>query len=254
MYNHSVLKLLSKLISWQFFSWFFFILHKHRTIFKIRKLNVDTMLLAVVNHAAINMGVQIPVQVPAFTPLGMSPKVVLLNPVVILFSVFWWLIHSFESSLFPSHLTFEHDYLQQYFVTFYFYIISNFPKSCKNNVTNSDISFSQIHHLFSFCHICYSLYRELCMCMDVCVHVWMYVHVSVCVSMYTCVCVESPRYDASLPPNNSTWAACGKDVHFHKHRTIIKIRKLNTDKMLLSNSKSIFKFCSLSTLAGTLGG
>lgn len=85
--------------------------------------------------------------------------------------------------------------------------------------------------------------------MDVCVHVWVYVHVSMCVSMYMCVCVENSKYDASLPPNNSTWVPCGKDAHFHKHRTITKIRKLNTDTMLLSNPKSISKFCYLPWLA-----
>lgn len=79
VYNHYVLKLLGKLISWQLFM-IFFILHKHRTIFKIRKLNVDMMLLAIVTHAAISMGVQISVPVPAFTSFRYKPKTRVVEP------------------------------------------------------------------------------------------------------------------------------------------------------------------------------
>ena len=56
-------------------------------------------LLTTVNNAAVNMGVQVSVQVPAFSSLGVYPEVDLLGHVVILCLVFEELPNSFPKWL-----------------------------------------------------------------------------------------------------------------------------------------------------------
>ena len=127
--------------------------------------------------------------------------------------------------LVPGALTTGRPGNSQGFFIFHFYFEkkSNLQKSCKNNSVNSQRSSSIFTSCSYFCYICFiTLF-----------------------TIYTIIIFLMNYLRANcrlLPLNIFIFAANSKDILLNNHSTIIKFRKFNIVKLLLSNLQFIFKF------------